>query len=108
MSIIDPPKKRSLNFKSKAMLLASGVSVGFTKCYLIPGHTSWYVYLLCFFIGYIASGLVAASVYVLSEKMLDLEVPLDHERLAIVVAMTLIVASLLLLLGSFGPFEELE
>lgn len=108
MSIIDLPQKRSLDFKTYAILLASGLSVGFTKCYLLPGHTSWYGYLLCFFIGYIASGMVAACAALFTAKMLDLDEPLYHQRFIIVAAMTLIIASLMFLLGSLGYFGPLE
>ena len=66
--MIDPLYKRPLKFKMNAVLLASGLSVGLTKCYFLPGHPGWSGYLTCFIVGYFASVTVALLAGALSKS----------------------------------------
>ena len=108
MWILDLIKKRSLSFQMNAVLLASGFSVGFTKCYLLPGHPGWYGYIACFFVGYVASVIVAAFAGALSAYLLGLDAMRDREMLMIIGGMTMIIAALLFLLGSLGGFGDID
>jgi hypothetical protein len=108
MWALDLLKKRSVSFQMNAVLLASCFSVGFTKCYLLPGHPGWEGYLACFFVGYVASILVAIFAGVFSAYLLGLDAMRDRDMLMIIAGMTLIIASLLFLLGSFGGFEDID
>lgn len=110
MWLLDLLKERSLNSQMSWILLAAGLSVGFTKCYLLPGHPVWYGYLSCFVIGYIATAIVGMFAGGLSMYMLDLDGKHDHETVLIIVGLTLIVASVLILVGNLGagPMEVPE
>ena len=106
MWILDFLKKRSLSFQMNAVLLASGFSVGYTKCHFLPVHPDWYGYLACFFLGYVVSVLVAIFAGALSAHLLGLDVKRDREMLMIIAGMTLIIASLMLLIGSLSYFPN--
>jgi len=108
MWILDLIKKRSLSFQMNAVLLASGFSVGFTKCYLLPGHPGWYGYIACFFVGYVASVIVTIFAGALSAYLLGLDAMRDREMLMIIGGMTLIIAALFFLLGSLGGFGDID
>lgn len=100
--MIDPLYKRPLKFKMNAVLLASGLSVGLTKCYFLPGHPGWSGYLTCFIVGYFASVTVALLAGALSVHLLDMDFKADFERVTIIAGLALIVASLLLLFGQLS------
>lgn len=108
MWVLDLIKKRSLSFQMNAVLLASGFSVGFTKCYLLPGNPGWYGYLACFFVGYVASVIVAIFAGALSAYLLGLDAMRDREMLMIIGGMTMTIAALLFLLGSLGGFGAID
>lgn len=99
MWLTDLFHKRSLGFQRNVVLLASGLSVGFTKCYFLQGDPGWQVYLSCFVLGYFATIIVAVTASVLAAQLLDIDFKTEHERLTIIVGVTLIVVSLLLLVG---------
>lgn len=108
MWALDLLKKRPVSFQMNAVLLASGLAVGYTKCLLLPLHQDLYGYLACFIVGYVASVLVAIVAGVLSVYLLDLDATRDREMLMIIAGMTLIIASLLVLLSSLGGFENID
>ena len=85
------------------VLLASGFSVGYTKCHFLV-HPDLYGYLACFFLGYVVSVLVAIFAGALSGYLLGFNPKRDQEMVMIIAGMTLIVASLLLLIDSLSDF----
>jgi hypothetical protein len=91
--------KRPLSFQRNVVLLASGLSVGVTKCYFLQGHPGWQGYLSCFVLGYFVAVIVTAIASVLASQLLDIDFKAEHERLTIITGVTLIVVSLLLLIG---------
>lgn len=109
MWILDLLKKRSLTFQSNVVLLASGISVGFTKCYLLSAPPE--SYLACLFVGFFWSALVAIVATALSSIFLNLEkeeIVRYRETIIIIVSITLMTASLFILLGSFLPSDDLD
>lgn len=81
------------------VFIASGLSVGLTKCHYLDGHHSFGLYLSCFAIGYVATILVAAFAGALSASILGLDMKTEFERVSIIVGVALVVASLMLLIG---------
>ncbi len=98
--MIDWLQKRPLSFQRNVVLLASGLSVGFTKCYFLQGDDlGWQVYLSCFVLGYFGTIIVTVTASVLAAQLLNMDLKSEHERLTIIIGVTLIVASLLLMVG---------
>lgn len=104
MRIIDLRKKRPLTAQTNVILLGSGFSVGYTRCYFLSGHPSWLGYVVCFLIGYVVTILAATIACALSAFILNLDSKRDHDVVMIIASMTLIVASLLLLISSLSGF----
>jgi len=96
MSLLDLLQKRPLSFQRNVVLLASGLSVGFTKCYFLQDDPGWQVYFSCFVLGYFATIIVTVTASVLAAQLLNMDLKAEHERLTIIVGVTLIVASVLL------------
>ena len=101
-------KKRPLSFRMNVVLLASGLAVGLTRYYLLPGHRGWSVFITCIVAGYFASVLVAVFAGALCAALIGLNFKSEFERVIIIAGMTLIVASVLLFLviHSGGSFED--
>lgn len=106
MWVLDLLKKRSLAFQVNIVFLASGFSVGFTRCYLLQGHPGWEGYLACFFIGYVASVLVVIFAGAISAYLLGMEAEIYRERIMIIAGITLIIASLMILISALGLFPD--
>lgn len=92
-------QKRPLSFQRNVVLLVSGLSVGFTKCYFLQDDPGWQVYLSCFVLGYFATIIVTLTASVLAAQLLNMDLKAEHERLTIIIGVTLIVASLLLMVS---------
>ena len=82
------------------------VSGGYAKCHLLQVHPDLYGYIAAFFVGYVASILVAIFAGALSAHLLGLDAKRDREMLMIIAGMTLIIASAMLLIGSISDFSS--